>query len=79
MDWARWGHPKWVRGQKGTKIMGLYQSLWRVNKVGGYVGCEDGSRCRVEGFDSLAVVTRTYDDSGGSELLDIQPLAVLEE
>jgi hypothetical protein len=45
----------------------------------GYVGCEDDLRSGVEGDNSLAVVIRTEDVIGGSEMLDIQPLAVLGE
>jgi hypothetical protein len=43
------------------------------------VGCENELREEGEGANILALVTRTYEVFGGSEMLDVQPLAILEK
>lgn len=72
--------PHMCKGSEGDKYSRFVSRFVEIEQdTGGYVGCEDGLRGGVEGVDSLAVVTHTDDDNGGSELLDTQPLAVLGE
>jgi hypothetical protein len=53
---------KGLEGHKNSWFVSMF--VESEPGTGGYVGCEDGSRCGVKGFDSLEVVPRTYDDSG---------------
>jgi len=71
------GSPHLCKGSEGDKYYGFaskFVEFEQDSRV--YVGCEDGLRGGVEVDDSLVVVTHIEDDSGGSELLDIQSLAV---
>jgi hypothetical protein len=69
--------PHLFKGSEGDKYSRFVSRFVEIEQdIGGYVGCEDGLRGGVKGVDSLAVVTHTDDDNGGSELLDIQPGSV---
>jgi hypothetical protein len=66
------------KGLEGYLNSGLVSKFVEITQDSrDYMGCEDGVRCGVEGKDAFAVVIRTKDACGGSEMLDIPPLAVL--
>jgi hypothetical protein len=57
---------------------GLVSQLMEImQETRDFVGGADGVQDGVEGKDAFAVVLRTDNTYGGSELLDIPPLAVL--
>jgi hypothetical protein len=68
------------KGVKVQEIIGEVAELVECEKeLKDYVGCENEFREDGERDNILALVTRTEDAFGGSEMLDLQPLAVLEE
>jgi hypothetical protein len=74
------GSPYVRKGLEGHKNTGFVLKFVKFEQDSkGYVVCEDDLRGGVQEDDSLTMVTRTEDANEGSEMLDIQPLAILAE